>query len=118
MNQELQEIITELEELAQKATPGPWHASARTTARNCPQSLVVSENGLVAEVKSLRGSLHLYGSRNDVRAWDAAWIAAANPAFILTLLAEIERLDKLVELWRHDYETLVDNCAMRKRQAQ
>lgn len=79
--------ITELKELAEKATPGPlewdgdvsnydpeneapWLAQAPWTSRD-------SKNVLMGTIKA-------------VRAEDAAYIAAANPAEILELIAKLE----------------------------
>ena len=80
--------LVRLEELAKAATPGPWkqHLVDDTTVI-CPQRDICctfAEGGLNDDVD--------FSSDTEQREADAAFIAAANPATILELLAEIERL--------------------------
>lgn len=92
-----QQQIDALYKLARKATPGPWRTSSRTPARNCPKSIVLAADCVIAEVKSTRTFAHKYGSRNDIRAWDAEYIAAVNPLAILELLEHISSLEKQLD---------------------
>lgn len=64
--------LADLRRLAEAATPGPWEQSEGGMYVD-----VVDDDSQVAEV---------------IRRADAAFIAAANPAAVLALLDEIERL--------------------------
>lgn len=80
--------LVKLEELAKAATPGPWkqHLVDDTTVI-CPQREICctfAEGGLNDDLD--------FNSDTEQFEADAAFIAAANPAAILELLAEIERL--------------------------
>lgn len=84
----------DLKALAQKATPGEWYQ--------------VGEYGIGAEdVGGWAGGIPSPVARAQSKN-DAAYVAAASPQAILELIADHERLQKLVELWRHDYDTLTD----------
>ena len=69
-----QEQINELRQLAQAATPGPWRAAISSSMVNsvCTTFETVCETGKNID--------------------DALYIAAANPAAILALIAEIDSL--------------------------
>ena len=69
-----QEQINELRQLAQAATPGPWRAAISSSMVNrvCTTLETVCETGKNID--------------------DALYIAAANPAAILALIAEIDSL--------------------------
>ena len=81
--------IEELQRLAEAATPGPWevgnHASQVTSSCTCC--------GLIA-------TCALFGFESGDRETDAAqhynsdYIAAANPAAVLELLAYVKRLER------------------------
>mgnify|MGYP000896147093 CR=1 FL=1 len=84
-----------LRELAQVATPGPWRL-AGTEKRPCPVvSASDSEKGY--QVHSMlwvkRDTPDIYDGMRDTYNRDAAFIAAANPAAVLALLARIEALE-------------------------
>ncbi len=71
-----QEQINELRNLAQAATPGPWYAEGGTTNKDV---------------------IYVYSEHSDFEVChgdtsDSDYIAAANPAAILTLIAEIDSL--------------------------
>lgn len=68
--------IEELKRLAEAATPGPWFAAISSNMNN---SVHVSM-GIICDT----------GKNID----DAAFIAAANPAAVLELIAEVERVTK------------------------
>lgn len=83
---------TELKKLAEAATPGPWIAGgASVTAKETEDC-----SGLDAKLKGGNGQQNARNSR---------YIAAANPAAILKLLAInaelVEALDELVEIVQH-----------------
>ena len=68
--------IEELKRLAEAATPGPWAAaiSSNMVNRVCATFETICETGKNID--------------------DALYIAAANPAAVLELIAEIERVTK------------------------
>lgn len=81
-----------LEELAQRATPGEWQ---------CPpysESMVVSREGRLISSSRHCSFNRKFGLLDMASAADnAAYIAAANPAMILELCAEMRRLEKALE---------------------
>lgn len=79
--------ITELKELAEKATPGPWEWDGDVSNYD-PEN----EAPWLAQAPwTSRDSKNvLMGTIKAVRAEDAAYIAAANPAEILELIANLE----------------------------
>ena len=76
--------LTELRKLAEEATPGPW----RRIIHNW-HSAVVCE----AQYKLLDNEV----SPNVRRLSDSAFIAAANPAAIIELLAVVEKMRDVLE---------------------
>jgi hypothetical protein len=81
----------ELRALAEKATGGTWYvAGARSTRvhTNCPK---IGGYTAVCECEA-DGDQHLH---------DARYIAAANPARVLALLNEIERLREALRVKEH-----------------
>lgn len=84
MANNLKERIQKLRELAEKATPGPWQHSD-PWRRKKGQKHIVDANG---EMVSCHG---FAATRKEV---DGDFIAAANPATVLALIAEIERLER------------------------
>ena len=70
------EQINELRKLAEAATPGPWAAAISSNM----------VNGVCATFETICET----GKNID----DALYIAAANPAAVLELIAEIERVTK------------------------
>ena len=85
--------LNELNELAKKATPGPWF-SIWVGDNMCSVSTDAQDDNKSIAIEPIAEN-------------DAAYIAAANPQTILMLIEEIERLKKLDELWRYDYENMV-----------
>lgn len=75
--------IEELKRLAQKATPGPWHVSGYA-----PEE-IRSSNSIVRAVARRAGPEDTW----DVARRDAAYIAAANPQAILSLIERLEALE-------------------------
>lgn len=71
--------IEELKQLAEAATPGPW-VHDQLLADFYEDEVRTSENDSVCA---------------DATEHDARFIAAANPAAVLELIAEVERLRKL-----------------------
>ena len=67
--------IEELKRLAEAATPGPWYVG-------------------------FFGKFCVVGIGSDMQEPDAKYIAAANPAAVLELIAEVERLQEELELER------------------
>lgn len=86
--------MQELKRLAESATPGPWRV-AGTKEKPCPVVSTVDRTGY-----QIHSMLHVKSSEPDV--WehmedaycrDAAYIAAANPSVVLSLIARIEELE-------------------------
>lgn len=69
--------ITELKELAEKATPGPWKAGSATVTG------AETDDSPSLDAK-------LYGGNGQAKARNARYIAAANPAAILELITQLE----------------------------
>lgn len=74
--------IETLKSAAEKATPGPWEAVAWT----CHAATAIRAAGVI--VADTSG----HGRHSDECVLDAAYIAAANPAAVLALIASHERL--------------------------
>ncbi|MBH3171932.1 ead/Ea22-like family protein [Serratia marcescens] len=76
--------FSELKAAAMAATPGPW--------------VVTDKNNVEApNQKRFRPVAYIFGNRAEhKRAADAAFIAAANPAVVLAILAELEAKDKRI----------------------
>jgi chromosome segregation ATPase len=81
-----------LRKLAEKATPGPWHASYGTWPTIYQTHHVTRDVWHVASLGDHYGMLT--GSKVDE---DAAYIAAAHPAAILQLLAALDEAEKRIE---------------------
>ena len=75
MNKDFRERMPRLEELAGKANSGPW----QNIIGHPHQIITENESWPVADVESFN---------------DAAFIAAANPAMIVEMIAELRRLEK------------------------
>ncbi|HCU0430167.1 TPA: ead/Ea22-like family protein [Serratia marcescens] len=80
----------ELKAAAMAATPGPW--------------VVTEKNNVEApNQKRFRPVAYIFGNRAEhKRAADAAFIAAANPAVVLALLAELEDERASREQWQQN----------------
>jgi hypothetical protein len=77
---------TELREKAEAATPGPWeHWDDREGVQG------VGADDTVCQMAYLREDDHTHIPYDNARA-NAAFIAAANPATVLALIAEVEQL--------------------------
>lgn len=81
--------LTRLRQLAESATPGPWH-----DAKSNNQVLATDPNGMVI-CKMDGGYMHTGVVR------DRAYIAAANPAAILALLDGLEAAESANEQRKH-----------------
>ena len=72
--------MQELRRLAEGATPGPWKAALNGT----------DESGWVQDANSDSMTV---GYEGEMAAKDVRYIAAANPAVVLALIARIEELE-------------------------
>jgi hypothetical protein len=82
---------SELERLAEKASPGPWWIDSHgMTMMSMPGLQVVFTHPAAGAAVRNEETGNLSHWRND---WDASYIAAANPATILALIAENKRLN-------------------------
>ena len=91
----------ELARLAEAATPGPWHSAGGYLTVRDPDG---SFSGTIYHLEEMgqRGPDLPFQAVPFARSADAAFIAAANPATILVLLAENAALgSELVELREH-----------------
>lgn len=81
---------SELKMLAEKATPGPWHIDSHGMTMTSMESFKTVFNH-PTDRPSVRHEEtgNLSNWRND---WDASYIASANPAAVLALIAEVELL--------------------------
>lgn len=77
----------ELRRLAEAATPGPWEVKH-------------TSDGDVIQTEYERGGWEIADERADVPHQNAAFIAAANPSTILSLLDELEACRKDAERYR------------------
>jgi len=77
------EEINKLEDLAKAATPGRWSESIWTGRIEWP-------DGVRATIMA-HGPMHLYKEINEEAIADAEFIAAANPATILTMISTLRR---------------------------
>lgn len=79
--------ITELKALAEKATPGPWEWDGDVSTYD-------PENEapwlLQSPWRDINSKVILQGTIKASQKEDAAYIAAANPAAILELIAQLE----------------------------
>jgi hypothetical protein len=90
-------LLDDLEALAKAATPGPWVVELDQYDKDEDEPFVMGVYGPVMEGESAR-----YNGRPRIietdcghyppEIHDAAFIAAANPAAILSLVAEVRRL--------------------------
>lgn len=101
------ELLAELEMLAGKATQGEWWIDSHGHAMMALGSLDVIFQTKDGEGPAVRhpetGNLSHW--RND---WDASFIAAANPATILALLAHIADLKQQLAAAGRDAQMLAD----------
>jgi hypothetical protein len=89
--------IARLRELAEKATPGPWHKSGNLNNN------VIQTSHITRDVWHICACFHAGEP-------DAEFIAAANPQTILSLLDELEQLRKdavsCVEFCKKEFEVI------------
>ena len=103
--------LEELKRLAEAATPGPWTCQEGSTSYpECDDkdfwAAVLSPNG--RDVITL---YERYGAKNDDRKdydFDAAFIAAANPATVLSLINQIEGMRAALEPFAREADTWSD----------
>ena len=85
--------VAELRRLAEAATPGPWEAFGAVDGRRGERWLGVTTDMRATE-SARAGDVF---SAQDCTRQDALFIAAANPAVVLALLAERDALAAKVE---------------------
>lgn len=89
------ELLAELRQKAEAATPGPWATKYNLTrvyrAHGDPR---VSQNEIARSLFESKPE-SIVRARNN-----ATYIAAANPALLLALLDEIERLREACDQWK------------------
>jgi hypothetical protein len=78
-----------LKELAERATPGPWVVDAQQSGAIFN---IESESGDLCIAMSQENPASTRLEMNEQRRVNAEFIAAANPAAVLELIAEVERL--------------------------
>ena len=85
-----------LKELAERATPGPWNCNRHWAIVGGPV-LEFTNGAAQQQIAMACGQIWMHDEelRNN-----AEWIAAANPAAVLELIAEVERLRKDAERYR------------------
>ncbi|MGT9674336.1 ead/Ea22-like family protein [Pseudomonas aeruginosa] len=98
--------LTKLKELAERATPWPWSCNRHWAIVGGP--ILEFTNGAAQQQIAMacgQSWMHDEELRNN-----AEWIAAANPAAVLELIAEVERLRTRLEI---DERTPYDGIACR-----
>jgi hypothetical protein len=88
------ELVAELEALAGKATPGPWWIDSHghnMVSESMDHQLVFTADDRMGKAERNKETGNLSHWPND---WDASFIATANPATILALLAERAELKR------------------------
>jgi hypothetical protein len=104
--------LTRLKELAQAATAGPWGAGNWTC--HAPTTITGGADG-----ETIVGETTGFGRSADECAIDAAYIAAANPAVVLELIARLERAEATTNAGsmeaRHPIQPLVTDAHGRLR---
>jgi len=94
--------IAELKELAEKATPGPWQSKKKNGYAHEMRLDVAHYEHLIL---SCFARAHDYGLQAQT---DAAFIAHANPAAVLSLIERLERLEITLVNVRSDLCWLMD----------
>ena len=99
--------VAELRRLAEAATPGPWEAFGAVDGRRGERWLGVTTD--MRAIESARAG-DVFAAQDCTRQ-DALFIAAANPAVVLALLAErdalaakVERVRALADEWTYNGE--------------
>lgn len=94
------ELLAELEQLAGKATPGPWWIDSHghnMVSESAGNKLVFTADDRMGKSERNKETGNLSHWPND---WDASFIATANPETIKALLAEREELKRDAERYR------------------
>lgn len=82
------ELLSELEEAARNATPGPWELTVHTN--DASNFDAVSDDWTIAV-----GGNHVVAMEDGIReSSDVVFIAKANPSTLLALIAHIRELEK------------------------
>jgi len=108
--------LSRLESLAREATPGEWEAWDEPS-EGAPTVARCNDNGC-REIAYITEHPHLPDPRKDASA-NAAYIAAANPAAVLALIARVRELEGKLEDIRdecdgkEDADDGIPNTAMR-----
>lgn len=103
---------TELKQLAEKASPGPWWIDSHgMTMMSMPGLKVVFNHPAEGAAVRNEETGNLSHWRND---WDASYIAAANPAAILALIAENESAHKHWQNESNNVQVLLAEIALLK----
>jgi hypothetical protein len=85
------DLLAELEQLAGKATPGPWQ---HVPGDDDPDSSWSMQFPIVtSDIREVIGTEGFY-SEKDIDEANAAFVASANPATILALLQHVRELTK------------------------
>jgi hypothetical protein len=92
MTQTLDALLSELEERAKAATPGPWSVSPRREKMGGPRVQNSQTGRMISQVKGEHG----FADEADTR--NAVYIASASPDTILKLVAVIRRMREGLEL--------------------
>jgi len=90
--------LSRLESLAREATPGEWEAWDEPS-EGAPTVARCNDNGC-REIAYITEHPHLPDPRKDASA-NAAYIAAANPAAVLALIARVRELEGDAARFRH-----------------
>ena len=86
--------VTELRRLAEAATPGPWYLDGPWWYGDDDSAYCIStaeDAGRIAV--TIAPPRYIFGGEREVRDANARFIAAANPAAVLALLADTERAE-------------------------
>ena len=104
--------LTELRRLAEAATPGPWYLDGPWWYGDDDSAYCIStaeDAGRIAV--TIAPPRYIFGGEREVRDANARFIAAANPAAVLALLAErdalaakVERVRALADEWTYNGE--------------
>lgn len=108
------ELLEELEQLASKATPGPWwidsHGNRMVSEYLDHETVFIADDKMGPAVRhSETGNLSHWP--ND---WDASFIAQANPATIIALLNHIRTMQQELKA----AHISVDNCELFRKDAE
>lgn len=98
-----------LKAAAAAATPGPWHTADCGPERNIPEVVVYDEP------TDWQPICYFDDATNECPAFmwpeNRAYIAAADPSSVLSLIADVERLERQLCFARHTIELALDKEA-------